>query len=139
MRPEISAIPEKEQIETPKRQYLTPKEEAELMLKLGGKCGCGCGRKLEKGNYIKEHTIALAAGGKSKPDSLFHIDCATPKTKEDQRLIAKLKRLRGETGKRKPGAKIAKIPSLTKEQRRAKYLREKAAKQNWKEQMERTE
>lgn len=110
MRPDLSLIPERERIETPKRGRLTKRETAALMLSQDGKCACGCGRKLARGNYIAEHVIPLALGGASKPDALYHKYCAGQKTKNDVKNSAKVRRLRGETGRRS-GRKVAKISS----------------------------
>lgn len=111
MKPTISIVPEKEKVETPKRQRLTPKERAALALKQNGLCGCGCGQKLMPGQIDEEHSQPLAAGGKSKPDSLWLRECHKGKTKVDRKTIKKIKHIRGETGRHKPGAKRKKIES----------------------------
>jgi len=111
MRPEISAIQERLDVCSPSRRYLTKREVAALALSQGGLCACGCGGKLEPGNFICEHTIPLAIGENSKPDALWLIACARKKTKSDVANIAKCRRLRGDSGRRKPGARVAKIAS----------------------------
>lgn len=111
MRPNLSTIPERERVETPKRMRLTPREVAAMMLAQGGLCGCSCGRKLEVGIIVQEHVIPLAIGGVSKPDSLWHKDCSAEKTKGDIKTSAKVRRLRRETGRNKLGAKVKKIRS----------------------------
>lgn len=110
MNPEISLIPAKEPVENNKRMRLTPKEVAELALKQNGYCACGCDQKLIPGQIEQEHTIPISLGGQSKPDALWLRDCHKNKTAKDRKNIAKVDRLTGKTGKRKPGAKTAKIP-----------------------------
>ena len=101
MKPEVTIIPEREKIETPQRGYLTPKGKAQMALDQGGKCGCGCGQKLQPGKIITEHTIPLAIGQKRKPDALWTKQCAAKKTKKDCKEIAKVNRLTGKTGNRR--------------------------------------
>jgi len=80
-----------------KRASLTPKERAAMLQAQNGLCGCCCGRELGA-RFIAEHGLPVALGNLSKPDHLRREDCASEKTREDVRQIAKAKRQGGETG-----------------------------------------
>lgn len=61
----------------------------------GGKCGCGCGAKLDV-YAIGEHFIPVAMGNEEKPDGLWNRKCADEKTNGflgDKHKIAKVKRI----------------------------------------------
>lgn len=82
------------------RQRLTKFEYAVLFLKQNGKCGCGCGERLEAGKVDEEHSIPVALLGEAKPDSLWRRDCHKKKTAGDVKRIAKAERQAGRTGQR---------------------------------------
>lgn len=81
-----------------KRTRLTKYEYACLFLEQDGRCGCGCGERLEAGNIDEEHSRPVALLGEAKPDSLWRRECHKAKTKGDVKRIAKAKRQGGETG-----------------------------------------
>lgn len=85
-----------------KRKPLTRAETLYLCIAQSGRCGCGCGKKLDPitEGVIDEHLIALELTGSNdlKNRSLFRKPCAVEKTKQDRTDIAKCKRLAGETG-----------------------------------------
>lgn len=89
---------------TEKRKPLTRREVMQLMLDQEGKCGCGCGVKLNPmtEGVIDEHRVPLAMGGTNELSNrhLFRKPCATVKTGKggDLTMIAKAKRQGGETG-----------------------------------------
>ena len=88
-----------------KRRVLTKYEYALIFLQQSGLCGCGCGERLEAGQVDEEHTIpnAIKPG---KPDALWRRECHKQKTKRDAAVIAKTKRLAGETGQTRTKRKI---------------------------------
>ena len=100
MKPLVSLIPEPDR-STEARKPLTPKQRAELALAQGGRCGCGCGEKLDhaREGTIDEHMNPLALTGTNDLSNrkLFRLPCAKAKTVIDKGAIAKAKRLAGET------------------------------------------
>lgn len=62
-----------------KRKGMTPKLRAFLFQAQEGRCGCGCGAKIEA-NAIGEHFETVALGNKKRPDALFNRACAKLKT-----------------------------------------------------------
>jgi len=84
-----------------KRRLLTRIEIITLAVEQGGKCGCGCGEKLDavREGVIDEHVIPLELTGPNdlKNRALYRKPCAVKKTKGDAAAIAKAKRLAGET------------------------------------------
>jgi len=92
-----------------KRKPLTPKQRAQIALDQEGRCGCGCGEKLDhaREGTIDEHIIPLALGGSNDRENrmLFRLPCAKGKTKDDVARIAKSKAMAGETGQRARRAK----------------------------------
>ena len=90
-----SALPKPE-----KRKPLTRVQFATLILKQEGRCGCGCGKKLQPDRIIDEHLVALDFLGTNSLDnrSLWDRDCSKAKTARDLSASAKGKRIRGETG-----------------------------------------
>lgn len=108
--PKIKPPPEAE-----KRKQLKKFEFGFLIIKQDGKCGCGCGQKLDfsqPGMVIDEHLISLQDGGSNDLDNraLYRKECAREKTKADAGTIAKGRRVRGEKGqlarRRKNGSQI---------------------------------
>lgn len=88
---------------TEKRKPLTRRELIQLMLDQNGRCGCGCGVKLDPmtEGVIDEHVTALGLTGTNAlaNRSLWRKPCAKRKTdEEDVPRIAKAKRQAGETG-----------------------------------------
>lgn len=85
-----------------KRRPLTRIEIITLAVGQGGRCGCGCGEKLDatKERVIDEHVIPLELTGTNDLSNraLYRKPCAVKKTKADAAAIAKAKRLAGETG-----------------------------------------
>jgi hypothetical protein len=84
-----------------KRRPLTRVEIITLAVEQGGRCGCGCGEKLDatKERVIDEHVIPLELTGTNDLSNraLYRKPCAVKKTKADAAAIAKAKRLAGET------------------------------------------
>lgn len=102
MKPEFSALAERPPVTIEKRRVLTRVEVIELTVRQLGKCGCGCGGKLDamREGVTDEHVIALALGGSNDLDNreLWRTPCSQAKTaKKDAPAIAKAKRLAGET------------------------------------------
>lgn len=105
MKPDLSLIPEPDR-STVIRKPLTGKQRAELALAQGGRCGCGCGEKLDhaREGTIDEHMNPLGLTGTNDLENrrLFRLPCAKAKTKRDKTAIAKAKRLAGETCQGEP-------------------------------------
>lgn len=103
MRPNVTIIPEREPVAIEKRRPLTRAEFAQILLNQNGRCGCGCGAKLQPmtEKVIDEHRVPLALGGTNALSNreLWRAPCAAAKTaSKDAPAIAKAKRLNGETG-----------------------------------------
>jgi hypothetical protein len=83
-----------------KRKPLTRVQFATLLLGQSGRCGCGCGKKLQPDAIIDEHLVALDFLGSNELDnrSLWDRDCSKRKTAGDLSEAAKGKRIRRETG-----------------------------------------
>ena len=83
-----------------KRKPLTRLQFATLILQQEGRCGCGCGTKLQADRIIDEHLVALDFLGSNDLSnrSLWDRDCSKRKTSRDLAAAAKGKRIRGETG-----------------------------------------
>jgi hypothetical protein len=85
-----------------KRRPLTRVEIITLAVEQGGRCGCGCGEKLDatKERVIDEHVIPLELTGTNDLSNraLYRKPCAAKKTTADAAAIAKAKRRAGETG-----------------------------------------
>ena len=86
------------------RKPLNRREFAELALRQEGRCGCGCGRKLDFRTpraITDEHILALFEGGTNDLDNraLYVTDpCAKAKTDAEKAVHAKIRRRRGEKG-----------------------------------------
>lgn len=88
----------REPVTIEKRRVLTRAEFGQLMIDQNGRCGCGCGEKLQpmQERVIDEHRIALALGGTNDLTNreLWRLPCAKVKTaKKDQPAIGKCKRI----------------------------------------------
>lgn len=84
-----------------KRRPLTRKEVITLCLRQNGRCGCGCGFKLDAmgEGVIDEHVLMLETLGSNDLENraLYRKPCAVKKTKAEAPIIAKVRRLAGET------------------------------------------
>lgn len=103
MNPPASILPDRERVQPEPRRALTRREIIELAVRQSGRCGCGCGEKLNAltEGVTDEHVIALDHGGTNDLSnrSLWRDPCSRKKTAErDIPASAKIKRLRGETG-----------------------------------------
>lgn len=88
----------REPVTIEKRKPLTRAEFGQLMIDQSGRCGCGCGEKLQPmtERVIDEHRIALALGGTNDLANreLWRLPCAKAKTAgKDAPAIAKCKRI----------------------------------------------
>ncbi|WP_300396333.1 hypothetical protein [Henriciella sp.] len=89
------------------RKPLTKHQFAMLALRQEGKCGCGCGRKLDFQTpraITDEHILALFEGGSNDLDNraLYVTDpCAKVKTAGEKPVQAKIRRRQGKTGQQK--------------------------------------
>jgi HNH endonuclease len=92
--------PVRVKIQVAERQPMNTKRELELLRRFVW-CG-GCNALLtSRGDYVYDHFIALELGGKDDASNIrpLCLTCNAIKTALDQKLIAKAKRLAGETGK----------------------------------------
>jgi len=110
MKPAVSIMPEREDVAIEPRRPLSRRDTIELAVRQGGRCGCGCGGKLDalSEGVIDEHVIPLARGGSNDLENraLWRKPCAVEKTKGDRTADAKVKRLRGETCAGEPARKL---------------------------------
>lgn len=88
----------REPVKLDKRKPLTRRETIQLMLDQEGRCGCGCGVKLDPmgEGVIDEHVIPLGIRENANElanRALYRKPCAARKTPGDQSAIAKCKRL----------------------------------------------
>lgn len=95
---------------TEKRKALTRKQIIILMLEQEGRCGCGCGKKLDpiKEGVIDEHYNPLGLTGTNETENrrLFRKPCARKKTdEEDMPRINKARRQAREVGQQARRAK----------------------------------
>jgi hypothetical protein len=94
---QIAPVPHRERVQIEKRRPLTRRETIQLMLDQNGRCGCGCGSRLEpmKEGVIDEHVAMLAMGGPNdlRNRSLWRKPCSAAKTKVDVAMNAKANRL----------------------------------------------
>ncbi len=123
MKPEITIVPERAPVtaNTAPRRPLTRAEYLQLCLDQNGKCGCGCGVKLDalREKVTDEHRIPRALGGSDAVENreLWRKPCSDKKTADrDIPAIAKAKRLAGEVGigRRKVPIKSAGFSSRTR-------------------------
>lgn len=92
----------REEVPATVRKRLTFKQRAEIILRQQGRCGCGCGATLVSSatrNFhplVDEHILPLELSGSNDLSNraLYLVDCARLKTKDDNRRIAKARRLR---------------------------------------------
>ncbi len=102
MKPDLTIVAERPAVVLEKRRVLTRVEVIELSVRQAGRCGCGCGAKLDalREGVIDEHRVALALGGTNDLSNreLWRRPCSAAKTAgKDAPAIAKAKRLAGET------------------------------------------
>lgn len=98
---DLPKIMPREPVPAQKRKPLTRREFAQLMLEQSGRCGCGCGEKLQADAIVDEHLHALSLGGGNELSnrSLWRKECSQRKTDlHDKPAAAKGARIRGETG-----------------------------------------
>lgn len=139
MMPELTIIPERPAIELDPRRIFTPRQKAQLFLRAKGKCEL-CLQKI-RGTWIAGHIIAWALGGRTtvKNGRVECRGCAKGTHSEDTAKAARCERLALRKGqqarKTRRGGSSIKGPS--KEQRRAAYIRARAAQQAMKERNER--
>lgn len=94
-----------------KRKPLSRREFAFIALRQEGRCGCGCGRKLDfqtERAITDEHVLSLFEGGTNDLDNreLWVTDpCAKAKTAAEKPVQAKIRRRRGEKGQQARRAK----------------------------------
>lgn len=97
MKPDLTVAPVRAPEPPAVRKVLTRAEFGQLMINQMGRCGCGCGEKLQPmtEKVIDEHLIALGAGGTNDLSNraLFRKPCATAKTVGDKGIIGKVKRI----------------------------------------------
>lgn len=109
MKPDLSVLPEPDR-STEKRIPLTAKQRAQLALDQNGRCGCGCGERLDhaREGTIDEHIVALALGGTNALSNraIWRKPCSAVKTAMDLAYIARAKRLAGETCQGAPVRKL---------------------------------
>ncbi len=109
MRPDLSIIPAPNRT-VEARKPLTAKQRAQLALDQNGRCGCGCGERLDhaREGTIDEHIVALALGGSNDLSNraIWRKPCSTVKTAMDMAFIARAKRLAGETCQGEPARKL---------------------------------
>jgi len=86
-----------------KRKPLTRVQFATLLLEQSGRCGCGCGKRLQPDRIIDEHLNPLDSLGSNDLSnrSLWDQDCSRAKTAADVKASAKGRRLRNECGQAK--------------------------------------
>jgi len=102
MKPDVSIVAERPVVVPEKRRPLNRAEMAHLCITQNGRCGCGCGEKLDalREGIIDEHRVPLALGGSNDLSNreAWRKPCAKAKTSEkDAPAIARAKRLAGET------------------------------------------
>lgn len=99
-------------VQIDKRKPLTRRQTIQLMLDQEGRCGCGCGVKLDPmgEGVIDEHVIPLEIRENANElanRALYRKPCAAKKTPGDQSAIAKCKRIEArENGTRRPRKEI---------------------------------
>lgn len=94
----MSKLPQRERIAIPERKPLTLAREVAILRRFA-RCG-GCGKPLSsRSEYVYDHEIPLEICGRDEPDDMRPLchDCDKPKTAADQGVIARAKRLAGET------------------------------------------
>lgn len=96
-------------VEIEKRKPLSRREVIQLMLDQNGRCGCGCGEKLDpmREGVVDEHVIPLEIRENANDldnRALYRKPCAAAKTaKKDAPAIAKVKRIEARlNGTRRP-------------------------------------
>jgi hypothetical protein len=72
------------------------KDKVTCFMRQDGRCGCGCGAKLQVKGYILEHIVPLEDGGADdlSNKAAYAIPCAKAKTKAEAAARAKSRRVR---------------------------------------------
>lgn len=101
MKPDLSIIPEREQVELDKRRLFTARQKRDIFLKFRQKCAL-CGVKIH-GEWTAGHIIPHSQGGKTEvrngqPECP---KCSPITHKEDTTTAARCKRLALKTGQYK--------------------------------------
>lgn len=118
MKPEVSVMPERDRT-TEERKPLTKTQRAKLALEQGGRCGCGCGGKLDHAGEgtIDEHVQPLGLHGTNDLENrqIWRKPCSDAKTyRIDLPMMAKAKAQGGETGqyarRQKNGSRLKSAP-----------------------------
>lgn len=114
MKPDYSIMPEREAVKAGKRKALTRRETIALCLRQEGRCGCGCGKRLDPmgEGVIDEHLDPREISARDDLDNraLYRKPCAKAKTVKDQGDIARVKKRAGETGQQAKRAKRDRSP-----------------------------
>lgn len=107
MKPLVSVMAERPEVETEPRRKLRAWEVAQLLQDQRGFCA-GCGSKLYPGAFEADHVIPLSCGGTNALTNFQLIcrPCHSEKTNgTDKGDAARIRRLKGETGQRARRAK----------------------------------
>jgi 5-methylcytosine-specific restriction endonuclease McrA len=105
---QVAPVLHREPVQIEKRRPLTRRELIQLMLDQNGKCGCGCGSRLDPidEGVIDEHVLPLSLGGTNALTNrqLWRKPCAKAKTRRDEADDAKANRLlkKADPEQRKP-------------------------------------
>ena len=72
------------------------KDKVACFLRQDGRCGCGCGAKLQVKGFILEHVVPLEEGGADdlSNKASYAIPCAKAKTKQEAAARAEYRRKR---------------------------------------------
>ncbi len=120
MTPSASTIQGRQPAEFEPRKPLTRREYLQLCIDQNGRCGCGCGFKLDpmREGVIDEHLTPLGITGKNElaNRALYRKPCAAAKTTKDRKRIAKGNRQAKMDDAREPsrlqGRKLGRHPTL---------------------------
>ena len=93
-------FPARTKIQLDERRPITTKRELELLRRFVWCSGCNA-LLSARAEYVFDHLIALELGGKDDANNVrpLCLACNASKTALDRKLMAKAKRLAGETGK----------------------------------------
>ncbi len=100
MKPDLTIVPARPEVEIHKRKPLNRSETIELVIRQVGRCDCGCDEPLDPfgEGVIDEHLTPLDFGGTNDLSNraLLRRPCAKAKTVGDNRMSKKINRIRGE-------------------------------------------